>query len=92
MFLSLAKMPWQHQKQRSVSLSPFRAPRFHCAPYSFDPFLFVAMQFADGYLDAAIIKDCPRWDVLGLVLQMKDGAYVNSPCVEYFKVRCFFSP
>lgn len=45
------------------------------------------MQFADGYLDAAIIKDCPRWDVLGLVFQMKDGSYVNSPCVEYFKVR-----
>ncbi|ONM58449.1 Sphingosine kinase 1 [Zea mays] len=44
-------------------------------------------EFADGYLDAAIIKDCPRWDVLGLVLQMKDGAYVNSPCVEYFKVK-----
>ncbi|ONM24348.1 Sphingosine kinase 1 [Zea mays] len=43
--------------------------------------------FADGYLDAAIIKDCPRWDVLGLVFQMKDGSYVNSPCVEYFKVK-----
>ena len=46
------------------------------------------MQFADGYLDAAIIKDCPRRDVVGLLFQMKDGAYVNSPCVEYFKVRC----
>ena len=49
--------------------------------------MFVAMQFVDGYLDAAIIKDCPRWDVLGLVFQMKDAAYMNSPCVEYFKVR-----
>lgn len=44
-------------------------------------------EFADGYLDAAIIKECPRWDVLGLMFQMKDGAYVNSPYVEYFKVK-----
>ncbi|XP_021310006.1 sphingosine kinase 1 isoform X2 [Sorghum bicolor] len=44
-------------------------------------------EFADGYLDAAIIKDCPRRDVVGLLFQMKDGAYVNSPCVEYFKVK-----
>ncbi|CAD6223487.1 unnamed protein product [Miscanthus lutarioriparius] len=42
-------------------------------------------KFADGYMDAAIIKDCPRWGVLGLVFQMKDGAYINSPCVEYLK-------
>ncbi|KAJ1291437.1 hypothetical protein BS78_02G315500 [Paspalum vaginatum] len=44
-------------------------------------------EFADGYLDAAIIKECPRLDVLGLMFQMKDGAYVNSPYVEYFKVK-----
>ncbi|KAF8664483.1 hypothetical protein HU200_054658 [Digitaria exilis] len=44
-------------------------------------------EFADGYLDAAIIKDCPRWDVMGLMVQLKDGAYVNSPYVEYFKVK-----
>jgi len=44
-------------------------------------------EFSDGYLDAAIIRDCPRWDVLGLLFQMKDGAYVNSPYVEYFKVK-----
>ncbi|CAN6175833.1 unnamed protein product [Urochloa humidicola] len=44
-------------------------------------------EFADGYLDCAIIRDCPRWDVLGLMFQMKDGAYVNSPYVEYFKVK-----
>ena len=45
------------------------------------------MQFADGYLDAAIIKDCARRDLLGLLFQMKDGAYVNLPYVEYFKVK-----
>ncbi|KAK3125376.1 hypothetical protein QOZ80_7BG0604030 [Eleusine coracana subsp. coracana] len=44
-------------------------------------------EFSDGYLDAAIIKDCPRWDVLGLMFQMKDGAYIESPYVEYFKVK-----
>lgn len=49
--------------------------------------MFIALQFADGYLDAVIIKDCPRLDVLGLMTQMKDGAYVNSPCVEHFKVK-----
>ncbi|KAL6656772.1 hypothetical protein ACP70R_004552 [Stipagrostis hirtigluma subsp. patula] len=44
-------------------------------------------KFADGYLDAAIIRDCPWWAVLGLMLQMKDGAYIKSPYVEYFKVK-----
>ncbi|GJN11365.1 hypothetical protein PR202_ga29551 [Eleusine coracana subsp. coracana] len=44
-------------------------------------------EFSDGYLDVAIIKDCPRWDVLGLMFQMKDGAYIESPYVEYFKVK-----
>ncbi|OEL27096.1 Sphingosine kinase 1 [Dichanthelium oligosanthes] len=47
----------------------------------------VLVEFADGYLDAAIIKECPRLDVLGLMFQMEDGAYVNSPYVEYFKVK-----
>ncbi|XP_047069905.1 sphingosine kinase 1-like [Lolium rigidum] len=44
-------------------------------------------QFADGYLDAAIIKDCPRSVALGLLLRMKDGSYIESPYVEYFKVK-----
>ncbi|KAF0906003.1 hypothetical protein E2562_009021 [Oryza meyeriana var. granulata] len=43
--------------------------------------------FGDGYLDVAIIKDCPRSAVLGLMFQMKDGSYVKSPYVEYFKVK-----
>uniref|UniRef100_A0ACD5UMC2 Uncharacterized protein n=1 Tax=Avena sativa TaxID=4498 RepID=A0ACD5UMC2_AVESA len=44
-------------------------------------------QFADGYLDAAIIKDCPRSVALKLLLGMKDGSYIESPYVEYFKVK-----
>uniref|UniRef100_A0ACD5UZC2 Uncharacterized protein n=1 Tax=Avena sativa TaxID=4498 RepID=A0ACD5UZC2_AVESA len=44
-------------------------------------------QFADGYLDAAIIKDCPRSVALRLLLGMKDGSYIESPYVEYFKVK-----
>ncbi|XP_037484559.1 sphingosine kinase 1-like [Triticum dicoccoides] len=44
-------------------------------------------QFADGYLDAAIIKDCPWSVALGLLLRMKDGSYIESPYVEYFKVK-----
>ncbi|KAG8099666.1 hypothetical protein GUJ93_ZPchr0013g34700 [Zizania palustris] len=43
--------------------------------------------FGDGYLDVAIIKDCPWSVVLGLVFQMRDGSYVKSPYVEYFKVK-----
>uniref|UniRef100_A0A0D9X0C2 DAGKc domain-containing protein n=1 Tax=Leersia perrieri TaxID=77586 RepID=A0A0D9X0C2_9ORYZ len=43
--------------------------------------------FGDGYLDVAIIKDCPRSAVLGLMFQMKDGSYVKSPYVKYFKVK-----
>ncbi|KAL5198621.1 hypothetical protein ABZP36_002133 [Zizania latifolia] len=41
----------------------------------------------DGYLDVAIIKDCPWSTVAGLALQMRDGSYVKSPHVEYFKVK-----
>uniref|UniRef100_A0A0E0ALF4 DAGKc domain-containing protein n=1 Tax=Oryza glumipatula TaxID=40148 RepID=A0A0E0ALF4_9ORYZ len=44
-------------------------------------------KFGDGYLDVAIIKDCPRSALAGLMFQMKDGSYVKSPYVEYFKVK-----
>ncbi|KAJ3670270.1 hypothetical protein LUZ60_010594 [Juncus effusus] len=46
-------------------------------------------QFSDGYLDAVIIKDCPKSVLLSLMLQLGDGSYINSPHVIYMKVKAF---
>ncbi|CAD6217606.1 unnamed protein product [Miscanthus lutarioriparius] len=75
------------RRWRSLN-GPFVSVWFGNVPFaSEDAMAAPKAEFADGYLDAAIIKDCPRWDVVGLMFQMKDGTYVNSPCVEYFKVK-----
>ena len=49
------------------------------------------MQFSDGYMDAVILKDCPKADLLALLLKMSDGSYVKSPHVTYLKVGHFFT-
>ncbi|KAF7038099.1 hypothetical protein CFC21_048322, partial [Triticum aestivum] len=46
-------------------------------------------KFSDGYMDAVILKDCPKADLLALLLKMSDGSYVKSPHVTYFKVKSF---
>ncbi|KAJ4760916.1 Sphingosine kinase 1 [Rhynchospora pubera] len=46
-------------------------------------------KFSDGYLDAVIVRDCPRSVLLSLMLKMGDGTYVNSPYVTYLKVKAF---
>ncbi|XP_006644804.2 sphingosine kinase 2-like [Oryza brachyantha] len=46
-------------------------------------------KFSDGYMDAAILRDCPKADLLALLMKMSDGTYVKSPYVTYLKVRCF---
>ncbi|XP_072952369.1 sphingosine kinase 1-like [Typha angustifolia] len=46
-------------------------------------------QFSDGYLDAVIVRDCPRSALLALLLKMSGGSYVNSPYVIYLKVKAF---
>ncbi|XP_074568766.1 sphingosine kinase 2-like isoform X2 [Curcuma longa] len=46
-------------------------------------------KFSDGYLDAVIIKDCPKSVLLSLMLKMSDGSYCKSPYVTYFKVKAF---
>nr|BAC20872.1 putative sphingosine kinase [Oryza sativa Japonica Group]BAD30563.1 putative sphingosine kinase [Oryza sativa Japonica Group] len=61
-----------------VSGVPFASENVMTAPEA---------KFGDGYLDVAIIKDCPRSALAGLMFQMKDGSYVKSPYVEYFKVK-----
>ncbi|WOL07715.1 sphingosine kinase 2 [Canna indica] len=45
--------------------------------------------FSDGYLDAIIIKDCPKSALLSLMLKMNDGSYCESPYVMYLKVKAF---
>jgi sphingosine kinase len=47
------------------------------------------MQFSDGYMDAVIIRDCPKADLLALLLKMSDGSYVKSTYVTYLKVILF---
>uniref|UniRef100_A0A0E0LM81 DAGKc domain-containing protein n=1 Tax=Oryza punctata TaxID=4537 RepID=A0A0E0LM81_ORYPU len=61
-----------------VSGVPFASENVMTAPEA---------KFGDGYLDVAIIKDCPRSALAGLMFQMKDGSYVKSPYVVYFKVK-----
>ncbi|KAJ6827342.1 sphingosine kinase 1-like isoform X1 [Iris pallida] len=46
-------------------------------------------KFSDGYLDAAIIKDCPKSALISLLTKMADGTHANSPHVMYFKVKAF---
>jgi len=46
-------------------------------------------KFSDGYMDAAILRDCPKADLLALLMKMSDGSYVKSPYVAYLKVRTF---
>ncbi|XP_047078632.1 sphingosine kinase 2-like [Lolium rigidum] len=46
-------------------------------------------KFSDGYMDAVIIRDCPKADLLALMLKMSDGSYVKSKYVTYLKVRSF---
>ncbi|XP_072149842.1 sphingosine kinase 2 isoform X2 [Setaria viridis] len=46
-------------------------------------------KFADGYMDAVILRDCPKADLLALLMKMSDGSYVKSPYVTYLKVRSF---
>ncbi|XP_072988577.1 sphingosine kinase 2-like isoform X2 [Typha latifolia] len=46
-------------------------------------------KFSDGYLDAVIIRECPKLALLSLMLKMSDGSYVKSPYVTYLKVKAF---
>ncbi|CAM0883323.1 unnamed protein product [Alopecurus aequalis] len=46
-------------------------------------------KFSDGYMDAVIIRDCPKSVLLALMLKMSDGSYVKSTYVTYLKVRSF---
>uniref|UniRef100_A0A0E0FU57 sphingosine kinase n=1 Tax=Oryza nivara TaxID=4536 RepID=A0A0E0FU57_ORYNI len=45
-------------------------------------------KFSDGYMDAVIVRDCPKADLLALLMKMGDGSHVKSPYVTYLKVRC----
>eukprot|EP00249_Psilotum_nudum_P025719 c30552_g1_i1 orf=600-2051(+) len=46
-------------------------------------------KLADGYLDLIVVEDCPRWELLGLLMKMRDGSHVNSKHVKYLKVKAF---
>uniref|UniRef100_A0A0C9QN40 sphingosine kinase n=1 Tax=Wollemia nobilis TaxID=56998 RepID=A0A0C9QN40_9CONI len=46
-------------------------------------------KFSDGYLDLIIVKKCPQWSLLSLLLKMKDGGHVKSKYLQYLKVKAF---
>lgn len=46
-------------------------------------------KFSDGYLDLIIMKDCPRWTLLNLLLKVQTGGHIKSKYVEYIKVKAF---
>ncbi|XP_057828685.2 sphingosine kinase 2 isoform X1 [Cryptomeria japonica] len=46
-------------------------------------------EFSDGYVDLVIVKKCPKWSLLSLLLKMKDGGHVKSRYVQYLKVKAF---
>ncbi|WVZ68577.1 hypothetical protein U9M48_017503 [Paspalum notatum var. saurae] len=46
-------------------------------------------KFSDGYMDAVILRDCPKADLLSLLMKMSNGSYIKSPYVTYLKVRSF---
>uniref|UniRef100_A0A7I4FBM7 sphingosine kinase n=1 Tax=Physcomitrium patens TaxID=3218 RepID=A0A7I4FBM7_PHYPA len=43
-------------------------------------------KFADGYLDLIILKDCPRWALLNLLLKVQTGGHIKSKYVDYLKL------
>jgi diacylglycerol kinase family enzyme len=49
-------------------------------------FAYSWLQFSDGYLDLIIMKDCPRWTLLNLLLKLQTGGHIKSKYVEYLKV------
>ncbi|KAG6553893.1 hypothetical protein Mapa_004810 [Marchantia paleacea] len=46
-------------------------------------------KFNDGYLDLIVIRDCPRWKLVGILLGMKNGQHIKSKYVQYIKVKAF---
>ncbi|MCO5573971.1 hypothetical protein L7F22_027749 [Adiantum nelumboides] len=82
--LALEKSEWRSVRGKFVLVwlqnVPWAAETVLAAPKA---------EFADGFLDLIIIKDCPWWKLLGLFLKLSDGTHVNSKHVEYLKVKAF---
>lgn len=50
------------------------------------------LQFNDGYLDLIVIRNCPRWKLVGILLGMKNGQHIKSKYVQYIKVTSLVLP
>ncbi|KAG0570231.1 hypothetical protein KC19_6G146200 [Ceratodon purpureus] len=59
---------------------PWCSTDIHTAPHA---------KFSDGYLDLIIMKDCPKWALLNLLLKVESGGHIKSKYVEYIKVKAF---
>jgi hypothetical protein len=46
----------------------------------------IVVQFSDGYMDAVIIRDFPKADLIALLLKVSDGSYVKSTYDTYLNV------
>ncbi|KAJ7560569.1 hypothetical protein O6H91_04G135600 [Diphasiastrum complanatum] len=59
-------------------------------PWATEDFLAApSAKFSDGYLDLVVLRNCPKWALLKLVLQMQKGTHIKSKYVQYLKVKAF---
>ncbi|XP_057962551.1 sphingosine kinase 1-like [Malania oleifera] len=80
----LENMEW-----RTIS-GPFISIWLHNVPWgSEDSMAAPDAKFSDGYLDLIIIRDCPKFALLSLMMELSSGNHVRSPHVMYLKVKAF---
>lgn len=74
---------------KSIS-GPFVMVWLHNVPWaSQDVMAAPHAEFSDGYLDLIVVKKCPKWSLLSLLLKLKDGGHVKSEYIQYLKVKAF---
>ncbi|XP_024519675.1 sphingosine kinase 2 [Selaginella moellendorffii] len=59
---------------------PWASEDFNSAPES---------KFADGFLDLIVLRDCPRYKLIGLLTSIQQGKAVESKYLTYLKVKAF---
>uniref|UniRef100_A0ACD5WJK0 Uncharacterized protein n=1 Tax=Avena sativa TaxID=4498 RepID=A0ACD5WJK0_AVESA len=80
---------FQGSDWRSID-GPFVAVCINNVPWAAETVMAAPeAKFSDGYMDAVVIRDCPKADLVALLLKMSDGSYVKSPYVTYLKVKSF---
>ncbi|KAJ7201988.1 hypothetical protein O6H91_Y491500 [Diphasiastrum complanatum] len=75
---------WRYMDGAFIMVSlqnvPWASQDFLAAPFA---------KFSDGCLDMIILRDCPQWTLLNLLMTMQNGNSVKSKYLEYVKVKAF---